>query len=573
MTFPTFPATLTWNTPYRDRERVSLARYQAGVEQVERVGINRRSQSIDVNIRIQNADEISTFLRECRGKPFRLRTDSQLLGENLLYSCDEWEMPELGKNLWEFRATFNQERRFEPKIAQYLSLTADAVNLTEGQTIGLTAGLSGFATMPTLSWTIISGTGTITPGVDNLATYESPLSAGGTAIVRVRVLGTDLEATVSLVVAQNPGVVSVTVSPATVDRNANDITPTVLTASVNRTGGAANAVLWSIRSGTAALDASTALTTNVLIPNLDQTIVIRATSIADASKWAESIITVLKPALISGINASASPSSLLPGEASQLSATVVGVGVFDPAVTWSIVSGGGTLNGSQYTAGQNAGTVVLEAVSVANPLIKQQTSIVIIPVASITSVTASSVPSQIAIGSTAQLSAVVTGTGNYDQTVTWSIDSGPGTVSGNILTATGVGTIVARATSTQDTSKSGTVSITSTASVQNGVTGITGTATPSTIYIGQTSIVNVVVTGSGAFSTDTSWFAPGLDITGTGNTRTFTAANFPNTSTIRVSSVQNPSIWVDIAIVVVLPPNNINFNLNDPMHSITIGIL
>lgn len=467
MSFPTFPATLTWNTPYRDRERVSTARYQAGVEQVERVGINRRTQSIDVTIRIQNAAEIENFLRERRGRPFRLRTDSQLLGENLLYSCDEWEMPKLGKNLWEFRATFNQERRFEPKIAQYLFLSAETLNLTAGQSIGLTAGLSGFSVMPTLRWSIVSGPGAITPGIDNLATYSSGLNfSGGTVILRVRVLGTSLEATVNLTIAPNPVVIAVRIVPATVDRNANDINPTLLTASVDRSGGEANGVLWSIRSGTALLNASTSLTTNVLIPNLDQTIVVRATSIADSSKWAESTITVRKPALISGINASASPSSLSPGGMTQLSAIVVGVGVFDPSVTWSIVSGGGTLNGSIYTASQNVGTVVLEAVSVANPLIKQQLTIAVVNSISstITSVVVSS-PFVLSMpnNSSMQLTAIVTGEGPFDSAVSWSIVSGPGSINAGSLTAIGVGTIVVQATSVQDSSKTGEISIESTA--------------------------------------------------------------------------------------------------------------
>lgn len=382
MSFPTFPATLTWNTPYRDRERVSMARYQSGVEQVERVGINRRAQSIDVNIRIQNAEEIQTFLKERRGRPFRLRTDSRLLGEDLFYSCDEWEMPELGKNLWEFRATFNQERGFEPKVAQYLSLSAETLHVSAGQTIALTAGFSGFSSMPALSWTIVSGPGTVTPGIGNLATYSAglnPYTYNGTAIVRVRVLGTDLKATASLTISKNPGVVSVEIYPATVDRDATDITPTQLVASLNFSGaaGAANAVIWSVRSGTAVLDGSTALTTKVLMPSLDQTVIVRGTAIADSSKWAESIITVRKPALISGIDVFASPPTILPSEVAQLSATVLGVGVFDPAVTWSIVSGGGTLNGTQYTAGPNIGSAVLEAVSVANSLIRQQVTIAI----------------------------------------------------------------------------------------------------------------------------------------------------------------------------------------------------
>jgi endo-1,4-beta-xylanase len=171
----------------------------------------------------------------------------------------------------------------------------------------------------------------------------------------------------------------------------------------------------------------------------------------------------------------------------------------------------------------------------------------------ITSVSASASPNPVSNGSTTQISAVVLGTDSFDSSVTWVVVSGPGIIVGNVLTATGVGTIIAKATSIQDGTKNGSVSIVSTATVQNGVTGITGTATPSTIYVGQTSNIDVIVTGIGTFSTATNWIGPGLNIVGTGNSRIFTAASFPNTSFLQVVSIERPSIFVDIQIVTVLP--------------------
>jgi hypothetical protein len=78
-------------------------------------------------------------------------------------------------------------------------------------------------------------------------------------------------------------------------------------------------------------------------------------------------------------------------------------------------------------------------------------------------VVANASPSSVEQGETSQLSAVVSGTGPFDTSVTWSIVSGPGALNGSVLTATGAGTIVVEATSVQDPSKTGTISVESTA--------------------------------------------------------------------------------------------------------------
>jgi hypothetical protein len=69
-------------------------------------------------------------------------------------------------------------------------------------------------------------------------------------------------------------------------------------------------------------------------------------------------------ASISGINAFANPTTISSGGVSSLGATVIGTSTFNPGVTWSIVSGGGTLSSN---AGANV-TYTAPTVSVQTPV-------------------------------------------------------------------------------------------------------------------------------------------------------------------------------------------------------------
>jgi Protein of unknown function (DUF3443) len=80
----------------------------------------------------------------------------------------------------------------------------------------------------------------------------------------------------------------------------------------------------------------------------------------------------------------------------------------------------------------------------------------------ITSVSVSCSPASVSSGGTSQCTASVSGTGNFSQNVTWTTTAGTITSSG-LLTAPAVTTsllITVTATSTQDTTKSGTASVT-----------------------------------------------------------------------------------------------------------------
>ena len=80
----------------------------------------------------------------------------------------------------------------------------------------------------------------------------------------------------------------------------------------------------------------------------------------------------------------------------------------------------------------------------------------------VSSVAASCTPTSVPTGQTSQCSAVVSGTGSYSTSVTWSVSpTSIGTVSSSgVFKPASVGTATITATSTQDSTKSGNATVT-----------------------------------------------------------------------------------------------------------------
>jgi uncharacterized repeat protein (TIGR03803 family) len=120
----------------------------------------------------------------------------------------------------------------------------------------------------------------------------------------------------------------------------------------------------------------------------------------------------------------------------------------------------------------------------------------------ITSVSASCTPSSIQTSQTSQCSATVSGTGSYSSAVTWSAIGGTITSAG-VFSPSGTGTETITATSTQDTTKFGTASITVVAP-SNPVPTITALSPPS-LAVGATPQL-LTINGTGFLSSSTVSF-------------------------------------------------------------------
>jgi hypothetical protein len=227
----------------------------------------------------------------------------------------------------------------------------------------------------------------------------------------------------------------------------------------------------------------------------------------------------------------------------QVSATSASSG----SVTYSVVSGPATIAGNTVTltgVGTPAGTpVVLEASQAASGNYAAATATTSFTVAGeVPTLTFATIPAETYGNAPFQVSATSASSG----AVTYSVLSGPATVSGNTVTLTGAGTVVLQAS--QAASGNYAAATVSTSVLVYPVVTI-GPITPAN----QTSApgaLNFTATASGGSTNQLTWSASGGSITSAG---VWTAPDTPGTYTITATSVDNPTISVSTTAVISAP--------------------
>jgi len=163
----------------------------------------------------------------------------------------------------------------------------------------------------------------------------------------------------------------------------------------------------------------------------------------------------------------------------------------------------------------------------------------------ITSISVSCTPASVEAGQTSQCSAAVSGTGSYSSAVTWSAVSGAISSSGLYTAPASVpaaGSDTITATSTQDSTKTGSAKVTVTA-VPATITSVSSTCTPSAVLAGQTSQCSSTVDGTGSYSSAVNWavnnVASGNGTVGTiSNTGVYLApTTVPSAGSVTVSAI------------------------------------
>ena len=228
-------------------------------------------------------------------------------------------------------------------------------------------------------------------------------------------------------------------------------------AAVQGTGNYSSAVKWSASAG--AIGSSGLLTA----PSSAGTVTVTATSTQDTKKSSKAIVTVSTqsaPSAITSVLLSCNPSVVAANATSQCKSTVQGTGSYSSAVRWSINAGAINPSGL-LTAPASAGTVVVTATSLQDTT-KSGSAAVTVGSASpsITSVAVTCTSSTLAPGATAQCHAAVQGTGSYTSSVKWSATGGTITSNGSFTAPSSPGSATITATSTEDTTKSGSAALT-----------------------------------------------------------------------------------------------------------------
>ncbi|MGC2621174.1 MAG: glycoside hydrolase family 44 protein [Acidobacteriaceae bacterium] len=172
----------------------------------------------------------------------------------------------------------------------------------------------------------------------------------------------------------------------------------------------------------------------------------------------------------------------------------------------------------------------------------------------VTGVTVSMAASSLATGSTDQATATVTGTGAYSSAVTWSLTptSGGAISTGGVFTPSAPGSVTVTATSVEDTTKSGTATVT----VTRGPKIVINPLSP-TVTIGTS--LQFTATVSGETNTGVSWSV--ADATGgTGDAGTITSAGLyqspypaPSMVTVTATSAADSSLSTSTTVTLNAP--------------------
>jgi hypothetical protein len=227
------------------------------------------------------------------------------------------------------------------------------------------------------------------------------------------------------------------------------------------TGNYSSAVAWSADSGS--ISSSGLYTASATVPTTSKA-TITATSIQDSTKSGAATVNVTQTPTVTSVSVTASNPSITAGGTDQLTAVVNGVGNLSMQVQWS-TSGPGTVSTSGlYTAPSSISsttTVTVTATSVQDGTKTASAQITVNPVSSITAVSITCTPALIKISHSSQCVAIVQGVGGFDSTVTWSVDVGSINSSSGLFTAPGAtGTATVKATSSQNSTISGSTALT-----------------------------------------------------------------------------------------------------------------
>jgi hypothetical protein len=166
---------------------------------------------------------------------------------------------------------------------------------------------------------------------------------------------------------------------------------------------------------------------------------------------------------VNSVSVSCAATSLPVSGKTSCKATLTGSGSFSQAVTWTATAGTIDTLGN-FTAPATGSSVTVQATStqdktkfaVATILLTASTA----PTSSIKSVMVSCGASTVTAGGTIACKATVAGTGTFSSAVNWTVSQGTIDASGNITAPVSGTSIIVKATSTQDKTKSGSAALT-----------------------------------------------------------------------------------------------------------------
>ncbi|OCA97438.1 Ig-like domain-containing protein [Clostridium beijerinckii] len=403
-----------------------------------------------------------------------------------------------------------------------VSVSPETASVVQGQTKQLesTANAVGGAA-ETVMWSSSDASGKVTVDETGLVTVASDAAPGDYTITATSTFDSSKKGTATITVTAAPvapAVNSVAVDPTTasiVQGENKQLTKTVIAV-----GGAAETVTWS------SSDASGKVTvdeTGLVIVASDATpgdYTITATSTFDSSKKGTATITVTAAPVAPAVNSVAvdpTTASIVQGENKQLTKTVIAVGGAAETVTWSSSDASGKVTVNEtglVTVASDAapGDYTITATSTFDTSKTGTATITVTPAAAINSVSVSPETASVVQGQTKQLESTANAVGGAAETVMWSSSDASGKVT---VDETGLVTVASdaapgdytiTATSTFDSSKKGTATITVTAApVAPAVNSVAVDPTTASIVQGENKQLTKTVIAVGGAAETVTW--------------------------------------------------------------------
>ena len=254
---------------------------------------------------------------------------------------------------------------------------------------------------------------------------------------------------------------------------------TACTSAVTGTGNFSAAVTWSTSAGT--ITSAGVLTA----PTTGTSVVVKATSVQDPTRYATRTVTVTPLASISGVTVSCSASKLSAGSSTPCVAIVAGTGSYSSAVTWSTSAGSISTTGllKSPTSGNS---LTVKATSVQDPTKSASETIALTAQSSISSVTIECPKKEMSYSASMSCGAYIQGTGTMNTAVSWTASAGSVNFAG-VVTAPATGSsLTLTATSKQDPTKFATSTIALSSPQNLKILNPTFFATPTTIVVSWT---------------------------------------------------------------------------------------
>ena len=413
-----------------------------------------------------------------------------------------------------------------PTITGVTVTPADA-KVEVGETKQFTATVSGTGYYNrSVIWTVtgssnagtfISSNGVLTVATDETAeelTVKATAKGDGT---------TSADATVT--VTQPATITGVTVTPATATVEAGKTQE--FTAKVEGTGDVSQDVTWTVegKNSTSTTISATGLLT-VAADETAEELTVKATAKGDGITYGTAKVTVTQPATITGVTVDPATATVEAGKTQEFTAKVEGTGDVSQDVTWTVEGKNSTSTTISATglltvaADETAEELTVKATAVGDSDRSATAKVTVKQPATITNVTVTPTTATVEAGKTQQFTATVTGTGDYNEKVTWTVSGNNST--GTTISTTGLLTVAAdetaatfivKATAKGDgiTYATATVTVTPPATITN----VTVDPTAATVEAGETQKFTATVSGTGNFSEEVTWSVTGNNSTGT----------------------------------------------------------